>query len=163
MHDASRVARWLAACSLLALAACGSSQPQLNVGQSSVPMPPNYGLYAYDGDQLIRLDGDSNWESSTWSERSDLSPKIQFVVYSRTLTTNPTPLQNLVELRRVAHVRNDISGNGSVVPAQNNRWAAPDLPDYRVALNYTPAPGHSDMVVAAPSDPLAPGLYSFGL
>ena len=164
MHDARSALQWLATCSLLALAACGSSQPQLNVGsESTVPVPPSYGLYAYDGDQLIRLDGDSNWERSTWSGRSDLPPKIQFVVYSRTLTTDSTPLPNLVELRRVAHVRNDIAGTGNVVPAQNNRWAAPDLPDYRVPLSYTPVPGHPDIVVATPSDPLAQGLYSFGL
>jgi hypothetical protein len=164
MHCARRVPQWLAACSFLALAACGSSQPQLNLGnQSSLPIPPNYGLYAYDGDRLIRLDGDSNWERSSWSDRSDLPPKVEFVVFNRSLVTDPTALQNLVELRRVAHVRNDVSGNGNVVPAQNNRWDAPDLPDYRIALNFTPVPGHSDMVVAAPSDPLAQGLYSFSL
>ena len=164
MRCARGIPQSLAACSFLALVACGSSQPQVNLGnESSLPIPPTYGLYAYDGDQLIRLDGDSNWERSTWNDRADLPPKVQFVVYSRTLATDPTELQNLIELRRVAHVRNDVSGNGNVVPAQNNRWAAPDLPDYRVALNYTPVPGHADMVVAAPSDPLAQGLYSFSL
>ena len=164
MDYARRAPQWLAACSFLALAACGSSQPQANLGnESSLPIPPSYGLYAYDGDQLIRLDGDSNWERSTWNDRSDLPPKIRFVVYSRLLATDPTQLQSLVELRRVAHVRNDVSGSGNVVPAQNNRWAAPDLPDYRVALNFTPVPGHADMVVAEPSDPLPEGLYSFSL
>jgi hypothetical protein len=164
MHRARRVHPLLATCSFLVIAACGSSQPQLNLGnQSSLPIPPNYGLYAYDGDQLIRLDGDSNWERSTWSNRSDLPPKVEFVVFNRSLTTDPTPLQDVIELRRVAHVRNDVNGNGNVVPAQNNRWAAPDLPVYRVALNFTPVPGHSDMVVAEPSDPLAQGLYSFSL
>jgi|SRR5579872_490482 len=164
MRCARGIPQSLAACSFLALVACGSSQPQVNLGnESSLPIPPTYGLYAYDGDQLIRLDGDSNWERSTWSSRSDLPPKVEFVVFSRSLTTDPTPLQKLIELRRVAHVRNDVSGNGNVVPAQNNRWAAPNLPDYQVALNFTPVPGHSDMVVAAPSDPLAQGLYSFSL
>jgi hypothetical protein len=164
MFCARMIPRWLAACSFLALGACGSSGPQLNLGnEPAVPVPPNYGLYAYDGDKLIRLDGDGNWERSTWSDRSDLPPKIEFVVFNRSLTTDPTPLQNLIELRRVAHVRNDVRGNGNVVPAQSNRWAAPDLPDYRVALNFTPVPGHSDVVVAAPSDPLAQGLYSFSL
>jgi hypothetical protein len=156
--------RWLAACGCLVLGACGSSEPQLNLGnEATIPVPPNYGLYAYNGDTLIRLDGDGDWERSTWSDRSDLAPKIQFVVYNRSLTTDPTPLPDLVELRRVAHVRNDVLGSGNVVPAQNNRWAAPDLPDYRISLNYTPVPGHSDVVVATPSDPLAPGLYSFSL
>ena len=164
MLCARMIPQWLAACSFLALGACGSSAPQLNTGSGpSVPVPPSYGLYAYDGDQLIRLDGDGNWERSTWSDRSDLPPKIEFIVYNRSLTTDSTPLQDLVELRRVAHVRNDVRGSGNVVPAQNNRWAAPDLPDYRIALNFTPVPGHSDVVVAAPSDPLAPGLYSFSL
>jgi len=164
MPCARMIAQWLAACSFLALGACGSSAPQLNLGSGpSVPVPPSYGLYAYDGDQLIRLDGDGNWERSTWSDRSDLPPKIEFIVYNRSLTTDPTPLQNLIELRRVAHVRNDVRVSGNVAPAQSNRWAAPDLPDYRIALNFTPVPGHSDVVVAAPTDPLAPGLYSFSL
>jgi hypothetical protein len=164
MICARMIPRWLAACSFLALGACGSSGPQLNLGnESSVPLPPGYGLYAYDGDNLIRLDGDSNWERSTWSDRSDLPRKTEFVVFNRSLTTDPTQLQDLIELRRVAHVRNDIRANGIVVPAANNRWAAPDLPDYRVALNFTPVPGHSDVVVAVPSDPLDPGLYSFSL
>src|SRR5207248_7424275 len=157
----TRVARLLAGCALLGLAGCGSSTPQLSMQGEEIPMPPAYGLYAYNGDNLTRLDGSADWERSTWGDRSDLPPKVEFLVYEPTVATDPTSLPNLIQLRRVAHVRNQINASGQVAPAQNNRWGAPDLPDYRVGLNYTPAPGHPDILVAKPSDELGEGLYSF--
>ena len=149
---------------LCGLAACGSDQPRVAINnEAMMPIPPTYGLYAYDGEHLTRLDGDASWERNSWSGRSELPPKVSFMVYAPSLGSDPTPLQDLIELRRVAHVRNEVRAGGQVVPAQANKWAAPDLPDYRVALNFTPAPGRPDIVVATPPDPLPPGLYSFSL
>jgi hypothetical protein len=159
----TRIARLLAGCALLGLAGCGSSTPQLSMQGEEIPMPPAYGLYAYDGDNLTRLDGSGDWERSTWGDRSDLPTKVEFLVYEPTVATDPTSLSNLILLRRVAHVRNQVNASGQVAPAQNSRWGAPDLPDYRVALNYTPAPGHPDIIVAKPSDELSEGLYSFSI
>ena len=161
----SRIATLLAGCCLLALAGCGGgpSPAQVSVNSEQVPLPPSPGIYAYDGDNLTRLDGPADWERSTWSDRSDLSPKTEFLVYEPALATDPTTLSSLIQLRRVAHVRNQISATGQVGPAQNSRWGAPDLPEYRVALLYLPAPGHPDVLVAKPSDQLGQGLYSFNV
>jgi hypothetical protein len=163
MLRTTTIGRLIAVCSPLALAACGVSTPEMTVQNESVPIPPSYGLYAYNGDNLIRLDGSGDWERSTWADRSSLPPKVEFIVFEPALATDATSLQNLIQLRRVAHVRNQVSANGQVAPAQTTRWGAPDLPDYRITMTYTPAPGRPDLLVAKPSDELAAGLYSFSL
>lgn len=131
---------------------------------ANIPLPSFYGLYAMDQGTLVRLVGSSNWEVRTWSAREDLPPDVSFLVYSRDLTMTARPLDQMILLERVASVREQQTAAGTVTPEPvGSTWAAPNLPDYRMMLNFEPVPDHPDMVVAAPEEPLSPGLYSLKL
>jgi hypothetical protein len=151
---------------LLALSACsGSDQPTVAVaggGDVQVPVPANYGLYAFDDGAMVRLDGDPQWERQTWSERNNLSPRTEFVVFNRAVMTDQGSLGQLVLLRRVARLRNEVSATGVVTPA-GNRWVVPDMGSYAVPLNFRPVAARPDMVVADPIGDLPPGLYALQL
>lgn len=150
---------------LLGLAACGGGdRPEVSLGadDTRVPVPPYYGLYAFDHGELVRLDGSAAWERQTWNDRDDLSPQTNFVIFSRAVMTDSSGLSDMIQLRRVAHLRSDVSADGRVVP-QQDRWDTPDLASYQVPLSYRPVAGRPDMVVAEPAQPLSPGLYALHL
>ncbi len=151
------------------LSACGSDDPEpapladtLGLERADA-VPQSYGLYALQDGRIGRLNGDCDFETSTWSARSSLDPEVQFIIFDRTLATSSALMQEMVTLYRVAQVRNEVGAAGPVVPAKANSWAVAALPPFQVPLQFRPVPGHGEMVQATPVRPLPPGLYSLRL
>ncbi len=150
-----RVFVLLALCGIVA--AC-SSGPR--VAGRTVPVPKDHGLYALGrDDKLQRLDGGRDWEVSTWGERSDLSPYIEFVI-SHPAIARHGARPGVVELRKVAWVRSEVSGSGVVAPISGSSWAEPDLPEFQVPLEIVPLERQGNMAYVKPRHTLAPGLYT---
>lgn len=154
---------------LLALAGCAAPPPYAVQSETvapaaNIPLPTYYGLYALDAGTLVRLNGPSEWERRTWSNREDMPTNVSFLAYSRDLGAESTPLDQAVTLERVASVRYERTSAGEIITHPvGSVWASPDLPAYQVALAFEPVPGHPDMIVATPASPLPAGLYSLKL
>ena len=149
---------------ILLLASCGSPGParqQLSLGpaEDRITTPRYFGLYAVTSSGLVRLNGDKQWEVRTWNERNNLSGRLRFLVFSRWLSMDATPEDRAIVLEHVAHVRATRNAAGATV-RRPDVWASPNLPQYRVPLEFAPVRGHSDMLIATPAAPLEPGLYS---
>jgi hypothetical protein len=147
------------------LSACGSDESEevSSVGfddEYASVLPSKYGLYAIQDGQLGRLDGERSFQVETWESRSALQPDVQFIVFDRALDDRSVRLQNAIEMRRLAHVRNDVSATGAVTPTGRDIWVVADLPDQAVPLDFAPVPGRPDMIRAVPSRALEPGLYA---
>ena len=123
-------------------------------------LPSKYGLYAVQDGQLGRIDGERSFQVETWESRSTLQPGVQFIVFDRTLEDRSVRLQNVVKLRRVAHVRNDVAATGVARSTGKDVWVVADLPEFAVPLDFAPVPGQAEMIRAVPSRALEPGLYS---
>ena len=151
----------------MVLSACGSSdEPSESTDASDSrggPLPETYGLYAAQGGQIGRLNGDQSFEVSTWAHRSVLHPDVTFIVYDRRLADPSIALDQAITLERVAHVRNEVSSAGAAVPATADNWVATDLPKFAIPVDFQPVPTAMQMVRVVPSRPLEPGLYSLQL
>jgi hypothetical protein len=159
------------------LSACGSDPDQVlqpyDGGEGGLPasdvgvveggLPTRYGLYAVQDGRIGRLDGERSFQVETWDRRSSLGPGVHFIVFDRALDDRTTRLQDVVALRRVAHVRNEVAATGAAVPTSKDIWVVADLPEFAVPLDFAPVPGRPDMVRAMPRRPLQPGLYSLEL
>lgn len=130
-------------------------------GPSGPPLPEIYGLYARNDDHLKRLDGHADWEKKTWPERSQLSPRSEFVVYDRGLA-GAVP-DDAVLLQRVAWVRYQVTAASESDVRRVAEWSATDLPKHRVALDFRPVEGNAEMIEARPRTELPLGLYSLKL
>ena len=140
----------------------GSAQPPAT--DVPVPLPNYYGLYAINQNALVRLEGSPDWERRTWSEREDLAPQVRFLAFSRALASNSEPLDRVITLSRVASLRDDATAVGvETAHPPGSVWLSPDLPDYRIRLEFQPVPDHPEIVIAQPESPLPPGLYSLKL
>ena len=148
------------------LSACGGSDepdtsPAVDVPDTPVgALPDRYGLYAVQGDHIGRLNGDQNFEVSTWEHRQSLRPDVAFIVYDRRLADPSLALDQVIHLQRVPHVRNEVSPSGMAAPATANNWVAVDLPKFAVPIDFEPVSTSPQMVRVIPSRPLEPGLYS---
>jgi hypothetical protein len=160
-----------AALAAATLSGCGgSSGADDRAGEAAVPadlhgdaLPQRYGLYAVQGDHFGRLNGDQTFEVGSWEHRSDLWPNVSFIVYDRRLADPALALDQVIHLRRVPHVRNDVSAAGTAAPATADNWVAVDLPKFDVPLDFEPVATAAQMVRAIPARPLEPGLYSLEL
>lgn len=124
--------------------------------------PDDEGMYAYQGnDDLVRLDGDLEWEQETWADRNNLTPGSIFVVRDSALEEAAAPLQQIVGLRRVAWVRSQISDTDGITPVTGSQWRDAAVPELEVPLEYARSDPDSDVVQVRPLAPLQPGLYSF--
>lgn len=163
----------------LVLSGCVASAPPARYGEAEygyaqnatatgalahVPLPTYYGLYAIEGGELVRLDGPPEWERSTWSTREDLPTDVSFILFSRQIGNASRGLNDLITVERVASVRYQRTASGQLIThAPGTVWASPNLPGYRIALEFEPVPGHPDMVIAKPQTLLPAGLYSLKL
>lgn len=148
------------------LPACGSDAPEpptAELGDEDVELPSRYGLYALQDEKLGRIDGDRNFQIATWKGRSALSPEVTFILFDRALGDRSLGLQEVVKLRRLAHLRNDVTEAGGVKPTTKDVWVVADLPEFSVPLDFAPVSGNAEMVRAMPSKPLPPGLYALEL
>jgi hypothetical protein len=165
----------LAAAGALAavLSACGSSnssssisgndsaQVEVQSDDSDVALPARYGLYVVEEGELGRLDAEKNVQVQTWDSRSSLHPDVTFIVFDRSLADRSVRLGDVIMLRKVAHVRNDVAASGAATPPQKDTWVVADAPEFAVPVDFQPIHGSPEMVRVIPTRPLAPGLYSF--
>lgn len=124
-------------------------------------LPRDPGLYASTGDQLVRLNGDPEWETETWNQRSNLGQRLDFVIYHPALTQLAgSEMADAIRLEQVSWVRSEVSADGTVQPVPANTLATSNLEPFRVPLQFQVVDMHRDMLVAVPTQPLQPGLYS---
>jgi hypothetical protein len=148
------------------LPACGSDDSEdiastIGFGDEEASvLPSKYGLYAIQDGQLGRVDGERSFQVETWESRSALQPGVQFIVFDRALDDRSVRLQNVIRLRRVAHLRNEVAATGVATPTGKDVWVVADLPDFAVPLDFAPVAGQSEMIRAVPSRALEPGLYA---
>jgi hypothetical protein len=154
------------------LSACGSShstnisgndsaQVEVPSDDSDAALPARYGLYVVEDGELGRLDAEKNVQVQTWDSRSSLHPDVTFVVFDRSLADRSVRLGDVIMLRKVAHVRNDVAASGAATPLQKDVWVVADAPEFAVPVDFQPIHGSPEMVRVIPTRPLAPGLYSF--
>ena len=154
-----------------ALSACGSSsrsisgndsaQVEVQTDDSDAALPARYGLYVVEDGELGRLDAEKNVQVQTWDSRSSLHPDVTFIVFDRSLADRSVRLGDVIMLRKVAHVRNDVAASGAATPLQKDTWVVADAPDFAVPVDFQPIHGSPEMVRVIPTRPLTPGLYSF--
>jgi len=147
---------------LVIVAGCASSgsHPDESEGQSLRTAPDDNGIYAYDGDHLTRLDGDTEWERKTWEQRSRLVPRTVFLVRDPAIAQRA----GAVRLRRVAWVRSEISDAGRITPVPGSQWRSVPVADLEVPVDFTgDNESHPDVIEVRPTQPLQPGLYSLYL
>ncbi len=139
----------------------GDDDPTARV---QLELPDDAGLYARADGELLRLDGDAEWERRTWPRRAALAGDVVFTVRDPAIADLDRPLADAIGMRKVAWVRSEISAHGSVQPAAGSRWQAVALPRFDVPVRFAADPdGDPAVVHVKPSGPLAPGLYSFYL
>lgn len=158
----------LAGLSLL-ITGCASMESLTNWMGHDVLVPDDPGLYAMqvstrDSDDLLRLDGDREWQRESWPMRSSLNPDSAFLIRDEALARSRQPLESHIHLERVAWVRSAITGDGGIHPVSGSgQWATTGLERFSVPLRITPQPGHAEVVRAVPAAPLEPGLYTLRL
>jgi len=127
--------------------------------EPSYPVPDEPGIYAFTTkDNLHRLDGDREWETETWPERSNMPSNVQFVINEPALTGRSAG--NSVELWRVAWVRSEINAQNQAMPVEGSQWAVAPIAPFSVPFRYESPASQTDIVHIVPSVPLAPGLYT---
>ena len=140
------------------LSACASSNSS-STRQVSYPVPDSPGIYAYTSkNDFRRIDGDPNWEASTWPERANLPSNVRFVVNDPALA-NRSPNSTL-ELWRVAWVRSEVNPNNQAMPLAGTEWALAPVSPYSVPARFESPSNNPSVVSVVPTAPLAPGLYA---
>lgn len=140
------------------LSACGAGY------DVSYPLPDEPGFYALGpDDELLRLDGDREWEVESWPERSALSPYTEFVLYDPILARDTRPRSELIEVWRVAWVRSEIDGRGLAMPVQGSEWAVATIEPFHIPVGFDHPQGSPEFVHIVPQQPLEPGIYSLRL
>ncbi|HSH44067.1 MAG TPA: hypothetical protein VK973_18225 [Arenicellales bacterium] len=135
----------------------GSGHPDGGPGWADA-VPEEDGLYAYNGEELVRLDGGVEWEKKTWGTRSNLPRDVGLVIRDPGLDGSSA---QAVGLRKVAWVRSTVSESGEVTPVTGSMWQPTPLPSLAVPLE---AVGTHDtergIVWLKARRPLGSGLYS---
>lgn len=120
--------------------------------------PDDEGIFAYDGDDLIRLDGDAEWEQETWEDRANLPGSSEFIFRDPALAETSS---DAVELRKVAWVRSTITGGGQITPVSGNQWLSAPVPSLVVPLEYAErSESDPELIRVRARQPLEPGLYA---
>lgn len=120
--------------------------------------PDDDGLYAYDGEDLIRLDGDAEWEQETWEDRSNLHGSSELIIRDPALAESSG---DAVELRKVAWVRSTITDGGQITPVTGNQWQSAPVPALVVPVEYAErSESDPELIRLRAQQPLEPGLYS---
>lgn len=142
------------------LAACASPNNSSGTRQQvTYPVPDSPGIYAYTTkNDLRRIDGDPNWEASTWPDRANLPSNTRFVVNDPALADR-SPVGN-IELWRVAWVRSEVNVNNQAMPMTGTEWALAPVAPYSVPVRLETPSNKRGVVNVVPTAPLAPGLYA---
>jgi hypothetical protein len=155
-------------CTVATLAGCTYSRNHHDDSSARHNMdvvPDEPGVYALTGDDVTRLDGDADWEASTWGQRSTLPPDAGFVVRDPGLAgVPPDAATEVLGLWRVAWVRSTITDAGEIIPVTSGNWQRAPLPALAVPLGRVEQPeSHADVIRVLPRDTLEPGLYAIQL
>jgi len=138
---------------LVGVSACAGTR------EPSYPIPDEPGIYALTSkDDLRRLDGDRDWETETWSERSNMPSNVQFVISDPALTGRSAG--NSIELWKVAWVRSEINAQNQAMPVAGSQWSVAPIEPYGIPFRYDSPAGQTDVVHIVPNAPLEPGLYT---
>src|SRR5438552_16964444 len=89
------------------------AQVEVQSDDSDATLPARYGLYVVEKGELGRLDAEKSVQVQTWDSRSSLHPDVTFIVFDRSLADRSMRLGDVIMLRKVAHVRNDVPGAGA--------------------------------------------------
>lgn len=128
------------------------------------PLPDDPGLYAVTrDDDLLRLDGDREWEVESWPQRAALSSYTEFVIFDPALTRDGPSGRPPVDIWRVAWLRSEVDVQGYAGPIQGSEWVVAPIEGFKVPATVEPVPGFPGYVHAVPNAPLQPGLYSLRL
>lgn len=141
---------WLACTLAIALTGCS--------GLGSIPRQP--GFYALEDGDRRRLDGKPEWERKTWTERSNLSPEVSFLIRDRRLAAATDDPAQLIQLHRVGWIRSEITAAGEIRPVTGSQWANAQIEELRVPVRLHRDGDHQDVVRVTPLSALAPGLYT---
>jgi hypothetical protein len=126
-------------------------------------VPDEEGIYLVRGGELMRLDGDREWENETWAWRSSLPANTEFVIFDPSLQYELEQPGQSVRLGEVAWVRSQISSEGDILPNTGSRWAVPKGELFAVPITLQPVAGRGDVLRVTPREPLEDGLYSIQL
>lgn len=125
----------------------------------SYPIPDEPGLYAFTTeDDVMRLDGDPDWEVETWPERSSMPSNVHFVINEPAIAGRSAG--SAVELWRVAWVRSEIDAQGQAMPVAGSEWAVAPIESFAIPFRYESPPGQTEIVHIVPTAALQPGLYT---
>jgi len=123
--------------------------------------PDDQGIYSFNGDDLVRLDGDPEWEQKTWGKRSNLAPRNEFVIRDESLAELSGSAAGVVGIRKVAWVRSNVTEDGRITPVTSSQWQSTPLSALEVPLDYAERPeSDPDLLRLRPQRPLEPGLYA---
>lgn len=128
------------------------------------PLPDDPGLYAVTRDNdLLRLDGDREWEVESWPQRAALSSYTEFVIFDPALERDGAVERPPVDIWRVAWLRSEVDAQGYAGPIQGSEWVVAPIEGFEVPTTVKFVPGFPGYVHAVPNTPLEPGLYSLRL
>jgi hypothetical protein len=151
--------RYLASAGALALAGLASACAGPNM--PSYPLPEDPGLYAImSDDELLRLDGDRDWEVESWPERSALGRYTEFVIFEPGLSRTTQGEDSLVDIQRVVWLRSEIDASGYAGPVEGNEWVVTRLDQFNEPVTAEFVQGWPGYVHIVPQQPLSLGLYS---
>lgn len=133
-------------------------------GKPSYPLPDDPGLYAITSDnELLRLDGDRDWEVKSWPQRAALGSYTEFVIFDPALERAGQPSGRLVDLWRVAWLRSEVDARGFAGPIQGSEWVVAPIEALREPATVELVHGWPGYVHVVPETPLKRGLYSLRL
>jgi hypothetical protein len=161
-RDAARLAA--AALFTAALAGCGLTTEDLTLGlikdepEGAEQSAPD-GVYVVHDGRRGRLDEDPKKILQTWDLRTNLPPDVQFFIINDAIAAAP-PDADVVQLEKVARVRNEIEPDRSVHKAPKTAWVVAHLPELRVPVTVSRQSGTPRVLRVKPNSPLEPGLYS---
>lgn len=140
------------------LAACAGPR------MPSYPLPEDPGLYAitYDN-ELLRLDGDREWEVESWPQRAALGSYTEFVIFDPALERDTRSSHQIVDLWRVAWLRSEVDARGFAGPIEGSEWVVAPIEALREPATVELVHGWPGYVHVVPNQPLKRGLYSLRL
>lgn len=151
--------RYLATAGAVSLAALLSACAGTNM--PPYPLPEDPGLYAIiSEDELLRLDGDRDWEVESWPERSALDRYTEFVIFEPGIAGAPGGERPLVDIWRVAWLRSEVDASGYAGPVEGSDWVVAPIDYFRESATVEFVQGWPGYIHVAPNQPLSLGLYS---
>lgn len=128
------------------------------------PLPDDPGLYAITpSNELLRLDGDREWEVQSWPQRAALNRFTEFVIFDPMIPRDTRAAEAPATIWQVAWLRSEVDPRGFAGPIEGSEWVVAPLDSFKVSATATTVQGWPGYVHIVPDGPLQPGLYSLKL